>query len=104
MREGNGSRQQDMGLDNGGGVEHGCGVERTGGAAGDKAQQRHMKGWRHGNGSKRGSIDTRQSRCGWAGSGVGAKGHNSREVEVEEGQRFHHHPSSALASMILAQL
>ena len=32
MREGNVSQQQGVELDNGGGVEHGCGAERNGGA------------------------------------------------------------------------
>ncbi len=70
---------------------------------GGRIQQWHMEGQRRGDESKRGSVDARQSSRGWAGSGVGAEGHNSREVEAEEGRQSHCHPSSALASMMLAQ-
>ena len=56
-----------------------------------------------GDGSEHDSVDTRQSSCGWAGSGVEAEGHGNREVKAEEGWRSHRHPSSALASIVLAQ-
>ena len=103
MREGNVSRQQGMGLYNGGRVEHGYGAERNGGTVGNRVQQRHIEGWRCGDGSERDSIDARQSSRGWAGSGVEAKGHGNRAFEAEEGRQSHRHPSSAPASIVLAQ-
>ena len=92
-----------MGLDNGGRVEHGYGAERNDGTVGDILRQWHTEGRRRGDGSERDSVDARQSSRGWAGSGVEAKGHGNREVEAEEGQHSHRHPSSALASVVLAQ-
>ena len=103
MREGNGSQRQGVGLYNGGGVEQGYGAERNSGTAGGRLQHWHIEGRRHCEGSECGSIDVRQSSHGWAGSGVWAKGHDNREVEGEEGQQSHCHPSSILASMMLAQ-
>ena len=102
MREGNDSRQQGVGLDNGNGVEHGYGAECNGGATGGRAQQWHIEGRLRGYGSNCDSVDARQSSCGWVGSGVGAEGNGNREVEAEEGQRSHRCPSSALASVMLA--
>ena len=64
MREGNISQRQGMGLDNGGGVERGCGAEHNGGTAGDRLRQWHIEGQRRGDGSERNSVDTRQSSCG----------------------------------------
>ena len=61
MREGNGSRQQGMGLDNGGVVEHGYGADRNNGATGDRARQWHIEGRRHGDVSERGSVGAIQS-------------------------------------------
>ena len=52
MREGNGSRQQGMGIDTGDGVEHGYGLERNSGTAGGRLRQWHTKEWRHGDGSE----------------------------------------------------
>ena len=103
MREGNSSRRQGVGIDNHGWVEHGYGTERNGGAAGGRAQQWHIERRRCCDGSERGIVDTRQSSCGWVGSGAGAKGQGNREVEAEGGQLSHCHPSSVLASMVLAQ-
>ena len=74
-----------MGIDNGGRVEYGYGVERNGWAAGGRARQFHIEGWRRGDGSERDSVGARHSSRGWAGSGVGAEGHGHREVEGEEG-------------------
>ena len=83
-------------------MEHGYGMERNGGAAGGRVRQWHIEG-RHSDGYKRGSVDVRHSSRGWAGNGVGAKGHGNREVEAEKGRRSNCHPSSALASIALAQ-
>ena len=55
------------------------------GQCGDRLQQWHIEGWRHGDGSERNSVDAIQSSRGWAGSGVEAEGHGNREVEEEEG-------------------
>ena len=85
MREENGSQRQGVGIDNNGEVEHGYGVERNSGGAGDRAQQWHIEGRRHGDGPSHNSIGARQSSRGWTGSGVGAKGCGNREVGAEEG-------------------
>ena len=103
MREDNVSRRQGMGLDTGSGVEHGYGAERNGGTVGDRLRQWHIEGRWRGDGSECNSVDARQSSRGWAGSGVGAEGHGNKEVEAEERRRSHCHPSSVLASMMLAQ-
>ena len=59
MREGNGIRQQGVGLDNAGRVEHGYGAENTGGTAGVRLRQWHIEGWRRGDGSECDSVDVR---------------------------------------------
>ena len=74
-----------MGLDNGGGLEHRYGAERNGRTSGCGLQQWYIEGLRCGDGSECGSVDVKQSSRGWTGSGVGAKGHDNREVEGEEG-------------------
>ena len=85
MREDYVSRQQGLGIDNDGEVEHGYGAERNDGAARCRARQWHVEGWRHDDWSEHGSVGARQSSRGWAGSDVGAEGHGNREVEGEEG-------------------
>ena len=75
-----------MGLDNGGGVEHGYGAESTGGTAGGRLRQWHIEGWRRSDGSERNSVDARQLSRGWAGSGVEAEGHGNREVKGDDGR------------------
>ena len=67
-----------------------------------RLRQWHIEGLHRGHGSECDSVDVRQSSRGLAGSGVGAKGHDNREIEAKEGQQSHRRPSSTLASMMLA--
>ena len=103
MREENISRRQGVGLDNCGRMEHSYRAERNSRATEGIAQQWYKKGRGRGDGSKHGSVGARQNSRGWTGSDIGAEGHGNREVKAEGGQRSHRHPSSALASIILAQ-
>ena len=75
-----------MGLDNGGGVKHGYGAERTIVTVGNRLQRWYIEGWRHGDGSERNSVDIRQSSRGWVGSGDWAEEHGNRDVETGEGR------------------
>ena len=53
--------KHDVGLDKGDGVEHGCGAERNGRAAGggDRLRKWHTKGRWCGDGSEHSSVDVR---------------------------------------------
>ena len=80
----NGSQRQGVGLNNGGGVDHGYGAEHNGMAVGGRTQQLCIAGWWQGVGFEHASVNTRQGSHGWAGSDIRAECHGNREVDAEE--------------------